>query len=109
MRTVLEDKRSLIQKFVLSFILTIWLWVGGLEIGSSTANINVCPEEMVLIRGGRFEMGADNSDVVKEISQENRRKARKPLGFRQEVPTANLFALIFNRDADFNIPFNNIC
>ncbi|MFL0647208.1 formylglycine-generating enzyme family protein [Cylindrospermopsis raciborskii UAM/DH-BiRr] len=68
MRTVLEDKRSLIQKFVLSFILTIWLWVGGLEIGSSTANINVCPEEMVLIRGGRFEMGADNSDVVKEIS-----------------------------------------
>jgi hypothetical protein len=37
---------------------------------------------------------------IKLKSQENRRKARKPLGFRQEVPTANLFALIFNRDAD---------
>ncbi|EFA69233.1 protein of unknown function DUF820 [Cylindrospermopsis raciborskii CS-505] len=31
--------------------------------------------------------------------------ARKPLGFRQEVPTANLFALIFNRDADLQYTF----
>ncbi|WP_435184543.1 hypothetical protein ACRYJJ_07565 [Cylindrospermopsis raciborskii G7] len=49
------------------------------------------------------EHGIPFEDILLR-SQENRRKARKPLGFRQEVPTANLFALIFNRDTEFLPP-----
>lgn len=58
------SKERIIQIVVLPFILTIWLWIGGLWLASwaMAININLCPEGMVLINGGTYKMGADDSD-----------------------------------------------
>lgn len=58
------SKKRIIQIVVLPFILTIWLWIGTLWLTSwaMAININLCPEGMVLINGGTYKMGADDSD-----------------------------------------------
>jgi len=59
------------------YFLTLSLIVGvaiALLLFNSTAfaaTVNLCPQGMVLISGGKFHMGSDNSDFVEELAAED--------------------------------------